>query len=74
MIWGLQGLGLFAFQFVIGAPSQHEGITETCSIVIEVSSHHDGPMYAILSTIVLPLWWKIFKRFFYFFAILAFEA
>jgi hypothetical protein len=55
MIWGLQGLGLFAFQFVIGAPSQHEGITETCSIVIEVSSHHDGPMYAILSTIVLPL-------------------
>jgi hypothetical protein len=33
--------GYLHFNFVINAPSQHEGITKTWSIVIQVSSHHD---------------------------------
>jgi hypothetical protein len=35
---GMQRLGGYLhFNFVIGAPSQHEGIMETWSIVIQVS-------------------------------------
>jgi hypothetical protein len=41
MIWELQGLGYLHFNSIIGAPIQHEGIMETWSIVIQVSSHHD---------------------------------
>jgi N-acetylneuraminic acid mutarotase len=33
--------GYLHFNFVVGASFQHEGVTKTWSIVIQVSSHHD---------------------------------
>jgi hypothetical protein len=34
-------MGIARTWVIIGAPSQHEGIMEIWSIVIQVSSHHD---------------------------------
>jgi hypothetical protein len=53
MIWELQGLESYLhFNFVIGAPSQHEGIIELGPLLFK--SHHImiGPMYATPLTII----------------------